>query len=62
MKKYLLVQSVICSFVENMADKFAFFFICKSKLVETRSKPYFGGTVLKFALESISIKAISDIA
>ena len=27
MKKYLLVQSVICSFVENMADKFAFLYV-----------------------------------
>lgn len=36
--------------------------ILSSKLVETRSKPYFGGTVLNFALERISIKVLIDIA
>ena len=53
-----VVLSVICSVVEKHSRQVCFLTF-SSKLVETRSKPYFGGTVLKFALERISIKAIA---
>ena len=47
-----------CSVVEKHSRQVCFLTF-SSKLVETRSKPYFGGAVLKFALERISIKAIA---
>ena len=45
---------------KNIANKFSRFI--SGKLVETRLKPWFGGTVLNFTLERITIKAISVIA
>ena len=41
-----MVQWVICSVVEKHGREI-FFLTLSSELVETKSKPYFGGTVLK---------------
>ena len=41
-----MVQSVICSVVEKHGRQICFLTL-NNELVETRSKPYFGGTVLK---------------
>ena len=42
-----MVQSVICSVVEKHGRQICFLTL-SNELVETRSKSYFGGTVLKF--------------
>ena len=42
-----MVQSVICSVVEKHGRQIRFLTL-SNELVETRSKSYFGGTVLKF--------------
>ena len=42
-----MVQSVICSVAEKHGRQICFLTL-SSELVETRSKPYFGGAVLKF--------------
>ena len=42
-----MVQSVICSVVEKHGRQIGFLTL-SNELVGTWSKPYFGGTVLKF--------------